>query len=849
MQLIGLGWHAFVLVSASLAAGCAQAVPAKGAPLRPAAPAFSAAAVPACSGYEGGAVWLPGAEQRLDYCDDTLELRDAVSGLVRAQRVMSAPNGAGGSIQSAVVSPDGRHVALNVRWHLEVRELPSLDLSWTSEVRPDHLGFSSDGRELRVGEGTTASAFSVADGRLVTASASRVAQRWQGSPALNADESLAFEVRENKVTVWDPIKDVALRSFEPPKGNATPVWLGPYLGFDVSGEHVLLDARDPQRRFSLKGVPSLREAALSRDGTRLRSARQRELLEWRLGEATPTVLAAPSAQKVWLGPAELRIELADTALTAWRQTAAGERVASRYWARPVWVEVGPAGEVVARDSGQPRLLVLGANSEQDVALQPGEEPSLLAFEPQGGRFVTAAARQLRVYRAHTLEVQQTIELPSAPSALAWRSEPEQLLFADDQRLYSVAPAGGPVTPVGDFAGVLRLAVSTSGKDVAVVAVRDGKPELTLLGGADTNHIALPGVPQDLRFSADGKALWVLERDSRLTLPLPFASSAADAARKNPIKAGGCPLRLAPTGEVYCSSDGRGFAVESGEPLPEPAPVALEPAWSTSGLTLKLASGRQEPVDVSFPAGTAVPQQSPQNPAKAPQMPALAVISGDVRAWALNADRSVLAALDGNASVNTFSATGGLLARLAESASALINSEDASTLLIVATDARSLSVWDTRTWQPRVEVPVVERISQLAVSKDGARVAVLNEHGDLEVVLADRSLRHYPLRHDIGIRGLVFDPSGRYLALGGLPLRILRLSDGAVLYGYAATVDAKEPIALAWISELGAITGDLRALHAVLFPSPSTPGTFLGPASIAKQQAPHVLDAFFAPPAR
>jgi hypothetical protein len=163
------------------------------------------------------------------------------------------------------------------------------------------------------------------------------------------------------------------------------------------------------------------------------------------------------------------------------------------------------------------------------------------------------------------------------------------------------------------------------------------------------------------------------------------------------------------------------------------------------------------------------------------------------------------------------------------------------LAIVAADERSLTLWDTQTWRARVEVPVIPRISQVALSKDGARVAVLSD-GNLQVVFADRSLRRYGLRQDMSIRGLAFDPSGEYLALGGLPFRILRLADGAVLYGYAAIVQAQDPITLAWVSESGAVDGDLRVLRALSFPSSGLAA--LGAAPLEKQRTPRMLDAFF-----
>jgi hypothetical protein len=844
MQSTDLG-RALVLLYAVLAAACARAAPARVAPLAaPATLAFSPPAAPACALTAAETVWLPGAEQLLSYCQTVLELRDA-DGLVRAQRMMSLPAG----VRAAVVSPDGTHVALDVSGHLEVRELPSLNLRWAADVRPYSMAFSADGRQLVLPDYTTDNAFSVADGRRVAASAPSLAKRWQNSPALNADGTLAFEIEPSKVTLWDPIKDVALRSFESPKGSyGQPDWVGPYLGFGGSAEHVLVDARDPNRRFSLVGISSLRRAALSRDGARLRCVERGDVLEWRLGEAKPAVLASDSPDRVWLGPAGLRVESSVVALTSWRQMPSGERVPRRYWARPDWLEIATTGDIVSLDSSQHRLLFLaaGASEPADIAFPQEEPPKLLAFEPGGRRFVTAAAGKLRVYQQPKLKLQQTIELPFAPTAVAWRAAPSELLVIDTDRLHSVALGSGKVTPLSDFEGVLRVAVSDSGKDVAVVALRAGKPQLTLLGAAGMKYPDLPEMPRDMRFSPDGKALWLLGQDSLFTLRLGPATTAAESARRRPIKADGCQTRLAPTGEVYCPSGRLRLAAESGELVPEPEPVAIQLAWPARGLTLTSDVHRQAPVVVSLPLGTSVAQQLPENPPKPATMPELALVSGDVQAWALNADRSSVAVLDGNKTVNTFSTHGGLLARLTESAGSLISSEDASALAIISTDARRLTLWDTHTWRPRVEVPVVEHISQLAVSKDGARVAVLTDQGTLEVVFADRSLRRYELRRDIAARGLAFDPSGQYLGLGGLPLRIVRLADGAVLYGYTASVETKDPTALAWVSESGEVAGDLRVLRAFPVRSPGHPGAFLGAAAFTQRQAPHLLETFFEP---
>jgi hypothetical protein len=792
-------------------------------------------------------VWAPGGEQLLQYCNATLELRDAVGGLVRAQRVM------GDGIWSVAVSPNASRVALAFGDHVEVRELATLDLLWSVDVPASSLGFSADGGQLRINDGTTTTlALSVADGRRVPDTTPSPAERWQGSPALNGAGTLAFDVQETELTVWDALKDVALHSFASPDGAyGPPVWVGPYLAFRLYREHLLVDAREPKRRFSLKGVTSLETVELSRDGTRLRSWHQDNVLEWRLGEPIPAVLAASSAMRGWLGPAGLRIESNDASLTVWRQTAAGERVVQRYWGNAGLVEIGPTGEVVVatRDAPQPRLLLLGAASMPPaIPLDPGDSP-LIALEPGGGRLVTAKPGQLRVYQGRSGQVVQTIPLPFAPSALAWRADPPELLVADAERLFTLALGSGEMAPLGDFAHVQRIAVSANGKDVAIVGLRDGKPVLTRLTGGGVAPQALREVPQEMRFSPDGKALWLLGPDSLVTLQLPSSSSTAGAAEHRPLKPHGCQTHLAPTGEVYCMAERVSVATASGELSPEPLPVALQPAWSAQGLTLTSELNRQPPVVIAFPAGTAVAQPASQRPAKAAVMPELPQVSGDVRAWVLNADRSVLAALEGNGTVNTFSTTGGFRARLAESASALFGSEDASSLVIVAADARSLTLWDTHDWRPRLQLPVVERISRVALSKEGARVAVLNDHGAIEVASADRSRRRYELRHDMAVRSLAFDPTGQYLALGGLPLRILRLADGALLYGYTAIADPSAPIVVTWVSESGAVEGDPRVLGALPFPSPSTQGAFLGPAAFAKRQTPHLFQAFFEPAPR
>jgi WD40 repeat protein len=847
MQLSVLGRRALVLLSVALGGACAQTAPAPVLPVVPAvrhaAPALTPAAVVACPLGNVGTVWLPGAEQLLSFCDTTIELRDAVSGFVRAQKATSRPGRLGEGIRSAIVSPDGRRVAL-LRSQLEVRELPTLNLVWSADIRPNALGFSGDGQLLRVQDDTTMVGFSVADGQRVDAALPNVAKRWQDAPELSADDSLAFEVKDTEITVWDAHKDVALRSFERPKGASWALtWIGPYLALQVSDGYLLVDARDPQRRFSLKGPRDLGQAELSKDGTRLRSLNQGALLEWRLGEALPAVLAAPAPTQVWLGPVGVRVESTGDTLTVWRQTPAGGRIAHCYFARARWVEFGPAGEVVVRDAAQPRLLFQTDATARDVALAPDDDADTLAFEPGGARFVTATRGRLHVYQAQTLTVQQTIELPFA-AVLAWRSEPPELLFVDAERLYGVALASGKVTPLGDFGRVLHFAVSSDGKQVAVAAVRGKEFELALLSPAGIQHEPLLSLPREIRFSPDGKAVWVLEEYSLLTVRLPVSTSTTEPAKRRPLKSGGYQPSLAPNGDVYSVSNRLRFATENGDMVAEAQPVALQPAWSAQGLTLTSELNRQASTVISFPAGTVVQQQLPRTAPKAAEMPELPLTSGDVRGWALNADHSVLATLDGNNTVNTFSTTGGLRARLAESASALVSSDDASSLVVVAADTRSLTLWDTNTWQPRVELPVAERINQLALSKDGARLAVLDDNGALQVVFADRSLHRYALRQDMATRGLAFDPSSQFLALGGLPLRILRLADGALLYGYTATTEPKDPIVVAWVSESGAVQGDLRALSAFTFPSPTTAGAVLDTATFAKQQAPHLLVDFF-----
>jgi WD40 repeat protein len=437
-----------------------------------------------------------------------------------------------------------------------------------------------------------------------------------------------------------------------------------------------------------------------------------------------------------------------------------------------------------------------------------------------------------VYRQPALDVQQAIELPFAPSSMAWRAESPELLVADSEYLYSVALVDGKVARLEDFSSVKRLAVSPDGKAVAVAGQRRGSPDVTVLTRAGSIHQPLNSALRDLRFSPDGKLLWGLEQHSFLTLQLSPPTSATERATRKPMKTDGCAAHLTPTGAVFCGGDRLRFSNEVGDLVPELEPVALQPAWSAQGLSLTSEARQAGAALVSFPAGTAVALPKPKTPPNPPEMPELPLVSAGVRAWATNADRSVLATLDANSAVNTFSTTGGLRARLSESALTLIGSEDASQVVVVAKDARSLTVWNTQTWRPRVELPVPERIAQLALSKDGSRVAVLDDNGALQVVFADRSVHRYALRTDMGVRGLAFDPSGAYLALGGLPLRIVRLSDGVMLYGYAANGETKEPAVLAWVSEKGAFAGERRVLLNLAAlparPSPDLLQTFFGP---------------------
>jgi WD40-like Beta Propeller Repeat len=833
MQLGFLGRRTVFLMAFALA-GCAQAATTPVAPVakvaRPSPPAFTPPAIVACPLGKAPVVWLPGAEQLISYCDNMLELRD-LNGAVLAQRRLSTPAAWQDRLQSVVISPDGSRLAIASYRHVEVRKLPSLDVLWSAHVEPTGLGFSTDGRQLSVGEST----LTVIDGQRVEPAPRGVAKRWQGSLSLNADDSLAFQVdEESKVTVWDPKKDVLLQSFELPKGvYGPPRWVGSYLALRLAKENLLIDARNPQRRFALKGDSLPDTAALSKDATRLRAYQEGDLVEWRLGDAEPVVLSAASPERTWLGPASIRVDTRRQSVTVWRQSSTGERVAQRVWAHPSLVEFGAAGEVVMDDSLQSRLLVLGGTAApRAVALTEGERPNLLAVEPGGGRFVSATGNKLRVYRQPALDVQQTIEVPFAPAALAWRAEPPELLVADAEKLYSVALAGGKVAALEDFSNVKRIAVSLDGKTAAIAGVRQGNNDLAVLTKAGSEHHRLNSALRDLRFSPDGKLLWAIEQKSLLTVQLlPPTSAAERVARKN-LQGDACDTRLTPTGEVFCSGQRLRFANEKGELVPEPDPVPLAPAWSAQGLTLTSDARRAATALVSFPAGTAVALPTPKAPPKPSEMPHLPLVSGSVRAWVVNADRSVLATLDGNSAVNTFSTSGGLRARLSESALTLIGSEDASHMVVVAADARSLTVWNTQTWQPRVELPVPERIGQVAVSKDGTRVAVLDDSGALQVVFADRSLHRYALRTDMGVRGLAFDPSGEYLALGGLPLRIVRLSDGMVLYGYAANVETKDPAVLAWVSEKGAFAGERRALPNV--------------AALPAQPTPDLLQTFFGP---
>lgn len=838
MQLGFLGRRTAILMALALGGGCAQAVTAPARPVakvpRPSAPPFTPPAIVACPLGKAPVVWLPGAEQLLSYCDNLLELRD-LSGAVLAQRLLATPTAWQDRLQRVAISPDGSRLAIAFYGHVELRELPSLDLLWLGDIEPNSaLGFSTDGRQLHVGYGTTLRAFAVADGQRVEPAARAVAKRWQESYALNADASLAFALEEPKLTVWDPKKDVELQSFELPKGvYGPPRWIGSFLALRFSKESLLVDARNPQRRFTLKGDSPLDMVEVSKDGTRVRAYRNGDLLEWRLGEAEPDVLGAADPDRTWLGPAGVRVETRRESVTVWRQSATGERVAQRVWAHPSLVEFGAAGEVAMDDSLQPRLLMLSPNSApRAAALAEGERPKLLAFEPAGGRFVTATGNKLRVYRRPALDVQQTIELPFAPAALVWRAEAPELLAADTEKLYSVALAGGKVAALDDFSKVKRIAVSPDGKTAAIAGLRQGSNDLAVLTKAGAEHQPLNSQLRDLRFSADGKLLWAIEQNSLLTVQLSLPTSATERATRKPMKTDGCAAHLTPTGAVFCGGDRLRFSNEVGDLVPELEPVALQPAWSAQGLSLSSEARQAAAALVSFPAGTAVAPPKPKTPPKPPEMPELPLVSGSVRAWATNADRSVLATLDGNSAVNTFSTTGGLRARLSESALTLIGSEDASQVVVVAKDARSLTVWNTQTWQPHVELPVPERIAQLALSKDGSRVAVLDDNGALQVVFADRSVHRYALRTDMGVRGLAFDPSGAYLALGGLPLRIVRLSDGVMLYGYAANVETKEPAVFAWVSEKGAFAGERRVL--------------LNLAALPAQPSPDLLQTFFGP---
>lgn len=827
MQLGFLGRRTWLLLTIALGGGCARAVTPSVAPVakvaQPPAPVFVPPAISGCSLGQSAVVWLPGAEQLVSYCNDMLEVRD-LSGAVLAQRLISTPAGWKDRLQRVAVSPDGTRLAVALYRSVELRKLPSLDVVWSADIAPSSLlGFSTDGRQLRVGEG----ALSVSDGQRVELGPPAVAKRWQSSPNLNVDDTLAFQVEEDsKVTIWDPKKDLQLQSFELPKGvYGAPSWVGSYLALRFSKENVLVDARSPQRRFTLKGDSVLSVVELTKDGTRLRGHQEGDLVEWRLGDAEPVVLAAGRPDRIWLGPEDLRVETRRQSVTVWRRSAAGQRVAQRIWGRPSLVEFGPADEVVMDDMLQSRLLVLGAHAApRAVALAEGERPELVAFEPAGGRFVAAIGNKLRVYRQPTLEVQQTIELPFAPVALGWRSQAPELLVAETEKLYSVALGGGKVTALEGFSNVKDIAVSSDGKSTAIAGSRQGSHDLSVLSAAGVEHQPLNSALLDLRFSGDGNLLWALEAKSLLTVKLSLPTSSGERVTRKNLPDERCASRLLPTGAVYCMAERLRFANEKGELLPEPEPVRVLPVWSAQGLTLTPEARGAAPALVSFPVGTVVAPVAPKTPPKPPEMPQPPLVSGGVNAWAVNADRTVLGTLDGNWAVNTFSTTGGLRARLAESALALISSEDANRWLVVAADSRSLTVWNTQTWERFAEVSIPGRIAQVALTKDGARVAVFDDTGSLQVLFADRSLHRYSLRTDIGAQGLAFDPSGEYLALGGLPLRIVRLSDGAVLYGYAANIETKDPAVFAWVSEKGAFAGERRVLSDLPgLPAQSTPG--------------------------
>lgn len=413
------------------------------------------------------------------------------------------------------------------------------------------------------------------DGRMLAMAAGSVVRLWDTQRGLDlgylagSNElilSLAFSADGQRVAagssdttlhIWNVESGEELAAAEPEVGfpiatafSSDGRWLA------VSGQRVAVydDAKGERRHLLNPGTGAVVSALrFSADGERLATRSAAGWRLWKMSDGQPlddVLRGVPGAELLALSPSLAQALRFDGRQLSVLNTANGQVLASTAAAGVTLAVLGPDGRQVAwvqkdgqawrwrPEAGAPVRLAL----DTPVVAPDGEAPHLaLGFSPDGQRVAVGSADDAaRVWDAQGRQVGKAaargaklrsiaVSRDGSAAAIAHLDGTATLLDITTGRLLPLRakplPPGAAPAPVGPEQNIRQpgqlIDISPDGRIIASV----GQGQLRLFGRGTGTELALlgPAAAKDLRYSRDGRLLFVLE-DTRLQVWDPAARS-------------------------------------------------------------------------------------------------------------------------------------------------------------------------------------------------------------------------------------------------------------------------------------------------------------------------------------
>jgi hypothetical protein len=153
-------------------------------------------------------------------------------------------------------------------------------------------------------------------------------------------------------------------------------------------------------------------------------------------------------------------------------------------------------------------------------------------------------------------------------------------------------------------------------------------------------------------------------------------------------------------------------------------------------------------------------------------------------------------------------------RIADFAAMVAQSDNFRSIAVTSNHGRSLRILRAPEWKPFGAPIALNGVRTAAFGPGAVEVAALDESGQLWIYDTSRPSKPpegYLLDPKIGVFGIQFDPNGRFLYLGGSPIRIIRRRDGKQLSMYVGLLDhgRESEATLLFRDETGSFEGDPR----------------------------------------